>query len=199
MDQATVPRFEENIERVEKLVSLYRSLSRAGQGRRPVNSSDVLRAAVVMLHAALEDFFRSVAREQLPSAQPDALEAVPLAGTRELHAKKFTLGDVAKFRGQSVDEVIEASVCEYLDRSSFNNPGDIKQLLNTLRVNADAVDAPWSAVAEMIDRRHWIVHQADRNPNQGRGHHRARSIGMGKVDEWTTAVRSLIDAVKTEL
>lgn len=198
MEQATLDRFEENIGRVESLVDVYVGLRGPHQGRRPVNSSDMLRAAVVMLHAALEDFFRSLARERLPFAQPASLDAIPLAGTGIARAEKFTLAAVAKFKGQTVDELVEDSIAEYLDRSSYNHPGELKRLVSDLGVDATTIHADWDTVGAMMDRRHWIVHQADRNPNRGqRGHQRAKSLGEWKVRVWIEAVRDLVEEVAT--
>lgn len=49
--------FNGNLEHVEHLVALYETVT-AGSGRRPVNTSDILRSAVVSLHATLEVFLR---------------------------------------------------------------------------------------------------------------------------------------------
>ena len=59
-------RFGENLDRVRNLVSLYSSSVGVGQGRRTVQDADILRAAVVLLHATLEDLLRSLAEWKLP-------------------------------------------------------------------------------------------------------------------------------------
>ena len=72
-------RFNGNLERVGHLVEIYETLT-AGPGRRPVDTSDILRSAVVFLHAALEDFLRSLLEWKLPSAQASYLKDIPLKG-----------------------------------------------------------------------------------------------------------------------
>jgi hypothetical protein len=61
-------RFKSNLERVDHLVALYDTAT-TGPGRRPVDKSDILRSAVVFLHATLEDFLRSLLEWKLPTAQ----------------------------------------------------------------------------------------------------------------------------------
>ena len=70
-------RFNGNLERVGHLVEIYETLT-TGPGRRPVDTSDILRSAVVFLHAALEDFLRSLLEWKLPSAQASYLKDIPL-------------------------------------------------------------------------------------------------------------------------
>lgn len=55
--------FRENLKRVRNLIDIYeKKITPGGQGRRPVGSADVLREAVVLLHAtfAWNDPERSV-------------------------------------------------------------------------------------------------------------------------------------------
>src|SRR5688572_17484721 len=99
-----------NLDRVESLVATYESHPDAqGGGRKAVEVLDILRAAVVLLHASLEDVLRSVAYWKLPFACADVLNAIPLKGYGP-HPKKFSLGDLADFRGMMVDEVFTQSV-----------------------------------------------------------------------------------------
>jgi hypothetical protein len=73
--------FNENLARVESLVSTYESHPEAqGRGRKSAEVLDILRAAVVFLHASLEDALRSVARWKLPSAASPVLDQIPLIG-----------------------------------------------------------------------------------------------------------------------
>ena len=53
-------RYVLNLQRVRKLVQVYRDLAGPGSGRRPVETVDLLRSAVVFLHAALEDVLRTL-------------------------------------------------------------------------------------------------------------------------------------------
>ena len=59
-------RFERNLQRVRSLVALFSSLTGAGRGRASVEIEDILRSAVVLLHASLEDLLRGIANVRMP-------------------------------------------------------------------------------------------------------------------------------------
>jgi hypothetical protein len=146
-----------------------------------------LRAAVVLLHATLEDLLRSLAEWKLPTAPADSLDRIPLAGAGKPR-EKFGLAELAEFRGQTVDMVIAQSVETYLERSSYNHPGEIVELLARIQVNY-AIDASLrNVLAVMMSRRHWIAHRADRNTVTGPGHQMTRSISVALVKKWIKGV-----------
>src|SRR5207237_6949196 len=116
-------RFRDNLDRVRRMVGAYESSAGKGKGRRSVRHTDLLRAAVVLLHATLEDLLRSLCDWKMPGANPEAFSEVPLVGTRG--KTRSGLPELATFRGRTVDEIIARSVSEFLQKSTFNNPGDI--------------------------------------------------------------------------
>jgi len=131
----------------------------------PEIRDDILRAAVVFLHATLEEFLRTVASFLLPQASEETLNTIPLLGSRDLlRPEKFFLGRLIHHRGRTVDEVIEGSVREHLLRVSFNDPGDVKRLLHSCGIATELIDGVLPAIGEMMARRHQIVHQADIPP-----------------------------------
>jgi hypothetical protein len=166
-------RFEGNLDRVRNIIAIYSKLTGGGQGRRAVQDSDLLRAAVVLLHATLEDVLRSLAE-------------VPLVGMKG--KTKFGMSDLVGFRGRTVDDVISQSVGEYLERSNYNNPGDIRLLFDRIGVPSSAVDPYAAHLNAMMSRRHWIVHRADRNTLSGAGQHGAKSISTRAVQSWVETV-----------
>ena len=110
-----------NLKRVENLVSIYENHPDAqGQGRKPAELLDILRAGVVLLHASLEDVLRKIAYWKLPSANPTVLDNIPLVGLGPI-PKKFLLGELAVFRGKKIDEIFTLSIDAYLEKSNFNN------------------------------------------------------------------------------
>jgi hypothetical protein len=64
-------RFHENLERVTDLVVLYDRVTGPASRRPSVQESELLRMAVVFLHAALEDLLRGVAEWRLPAASTE--------------------------------------------------------------------------------------------------------------------------------
>jgi hypothetical protein len=47
-------------------------------------------------------------------------------------------------------------------------------------------------LAEMMKRRHQIVHQADRNEKTGRGQYQAQSLSTTSVKNWVDAVEAFV-------
>lgn len=182
MNSQIKERFDGNIARVRHLVTIYEQSGGSGRGRRAVDISDVLRAAVVLLHAAVEDLLRSLERRVLPRAPSDVLDTVPLVG---LPARsRFELGALAVYRGKSVDELIDASVAAHLESATYNNANELSAVIRRLGADPSAFRQWFSSLEAMMKRRHHIVHQADRDRTSGSGHHRAKSLSKGQVTEW---------------
>lgn len=177
--------FTHNLARVRNLsairsVTLDKERSRTRRKEGGVRG-DVLRAAVVLLHATLEETLRELSEWKLPSSDPAAFAEVPLAG----HAPKsrFSLQELATFRGMTIDQVIRLSVVEHLAVSSYNNLGDIRRLLNHLNLAEFPFDEYAADLAACMSRRHWIVHRADRS-----------SVGVGSPSDTKPLSRSTVDA-----
>jgi hypothetical protein len=148
-----------------------------------VGPTDLLRAVVVFLHAALEDLLRTVAAAKLPTSGPEALDRIPLAGGRQ-PGEKFTLSQLAAFGNTTVADLIARSVREHLDRTSFNNTGDIASLLHKLACPATLGREEFPALDAMIRRRHQIVHQADFAAYEGT---EAQPLSREEVTTWLEA------------
>jgi hypothetical protein len=181
-------RFWKNLDRVKRMLRTYESSVGKGKGRRSVAQTDILRAAVVLLHASLEDLLRSLCEWKMPGANPEAFAEVPLVGTRG--KTRFGLQELALFRGQTVDAIITESIVEFLEKSSFNHPGDVKSALEKIGVDPTIVTEPASDLAAMMSRRHWIAHRADRNTQRGSGHQAVISLSSTMVSRWVTTVET---------
>ena len=59
-------RFQDNLARVRRMVEAYESGAGKGKGRRSVKHTDLLRAAVILLHATLEDLLRNLCEWKMP-------------------------------------------------------------------------------------------------------------------------------------
>jgi len=189
----------DNLARVDSLINVYEvHLLGAGKGRRPVSSSDVLRGAVVFLHATLEDFLRTLAAWKLPLAGHDVLKEIPLVGTSG-RAEKFTLGDLTHHRTKTINQLFKESVSSYLEKSNYNNIGELKRLLVNCGIDPNNVSSHFSEIGKLMSRRHHIVHRVDRNDNPGRGHHRAKPINHGNLHHWRKVVNNFINDVLNEI
>ena len=196
--QQLLDRFEQNMRRVENLVTLY---TPAGQGRQPLNQTDLLRAAIVMLHASLEDFLRELQLFTLRDASREALARYSLPGRGGKDVVKFTVADLSDYQDLKVIELIEKSAREYhMNHSTFNSGAQVVGALQNAGIDRLRIDLlPINIIDEMTKRRHNIVHHADRNQeSKGRGHHRVQTIKPATVTMYVQAVRQLKNAVKQQ-
>lgn len=70
-----VDRHSENLARAKVLIALYRKLLNRSGEQEPVDTfSDIIRSAVVLVHATLEDFLRSIAMILLPFSDETTLK-----------------------------------------------------------------------------------------------------------------------------
>jgi len=191
-----IVRFQEHKSRVENLIQLYESHPDSkGKGRKDTDSTDILRAAVVLLHATFEDMCRAVERHMAPYASKEAVNAIPLKGTGERgQPSKFFLGELVAFRGKKVDDVIAESLREYLARTTYNSPDDLCAILKRYGLNKKHFQPYLANLGSLNNRRHAIVHQADRNEKKGRGQHQFTSIGKTTVKTWLKAIEGVYNA-----
>ena len=197
MKAAIEERFRVNLGRVRNIVAVYSKVAGEGRGRMTVEEGDLLRAGVVLLHASLEDVLRSVSEWKLPAAPPEALKEVPLIGQGK--KTNFNLGDLAASRGRTVDDVIAESVVAHLERSNYNNVGEVVALLGSIGLPASLLANHAADLEAMMKRRHLIAHRADRNLRRGRGHHQALSISRTLVTSWIDAVEKFVTALLSNL
>ncbi len=178
-------RFRDNLARVRSIVSLYDRL-----GGPSVGESDLLRVAVVLLHASLEDLLRSLAEERLPLAEPSVLGKIPfpLPGDERSRKTTFTFEELAAHRGRTVDAVIAAGIAAHLERASYNNIGEVKAALDAIGLDKSLADPFAKDLSAMMIRRHLIVHRVDRNLAHGPGQHGATSISKAIVEAWERVV-----------
>ncbi len=153
-------RFAENIARVDSLINLHKFLTKISTGLSGYDASDVLRSAVVLLHAALEDLLRMVASAHLPRTDNDFIQKMPLSG--KPRSGKYTIGDLVQHRGKTIDEVLDESIDQWLETHSFNHADDVRGMLTELGIPVNYFEQTYGKLDQMIERRHLIVHRADR-------------------------------------
>jgi hypothetical protein len=147
-------RLAENNQRVNRLLQFFDEDLKEREG-----GEDILLAAVVLIHASLEDFLRTLASELLPAGDESSLKDIPLATSESFgRNEKFVLGQLAQHRGKTVDELLRQSVSDHLSRSNYNNTKEIALLLTKIGFNPEEHNAEFAAIDQMIQRRHQIVH-----------------------------------------
>lgn len=183
-------RFDANIARAEGFLALYTE-GADGRGRAAVQSTDLLRAAVVFSHAAVEDLLRTSAYARLHQAAPDKLAGmlVPVAG-RPKGAEKVTISQIAQYRDRTVQELIQEAVDSHLERATYNNVEEIIDIMRRLELDSTRWDDRERAnIGALMARRHQIVHRVDWNPSRGRGHHQAVSLQRSTVETWLASAK----------
>lgn len=191
--------FEANLKRVRDMLALYKSLKPPGQkGRRKVGETDVLRAAVVFLHATMEELLRDLSRWKWAD-NPQVLATLPLPDKLKTE-KKFTLESLHAHAGKTVRDLIQESVEYYLHNyQNYNDTGQVAGAVGSLGVDVNDVNAKFDDLQSMIKRRHHIVHRGDRNEADGQGHHKAKTIRADTVEGWIDAVEAFGTALMAKL
>lgn len=183
--QVHLGRLMESLNRARLLVRTYKLLVKQYPADE-VKYYDLLRAAVVFTHAALEDFLRSIASVYLPQANETVLNNVPLSGIKG-QAEKFYLGKLSPFRDMSVDDLIEQSVSDYLKRTTYNNTTDITSLTKQIGLDIEQLRPTFARLDQLMQRRHQIVHRCDRNKTS-KGEI-TQKISVKTVDTWISTVK----------
>jgi hypothetical protein len=201
--EVQIARFTANLVRADGLVEIYnmtsfmRDSARAREGAEhpsiEIHYSDILRAAVVLVHATLEELLRSMAATLLPFADEATLNTIPLVGIGGPgRAEKFFLGRLAAHRGKSVLDLIKESVDDYLTTTTYNDTTQISVLLASLAIDVEKVKHLFPKLDEVIKRRHQIVHRADRSSSKADALERVESITADEVKEWISAVQEFM-------
>lgn len=188
--------------RIADLLIVAEQISKPGAlpdltDRRKETVQDILRAAVVLIHAELEEYLRTIARALLPEGNESCLNEIPLAGLGG-RREKFLLGKLVQHKGKFIDDVLRDSVAEHLEHSNYNSTTEIAALLKTLGFDVPKPDGIFPVIQQMIERRHQIVHRADRieETNLATG---PQVIQIEEVGQWLGAVHRLTISLHTAL
>jgi hypothetical protein len=149
-------------------------------------ASDILRAAVVLQHAYLEDFLRTLVATLLPLGAESSLNGTPLVGLNKPHVT-FSLGQLARHRGKTVEEVLVESVREEMRRTTYNSVGEIEAVLRKLGCKIEDHCESFPEIGRMIERRHDIVHRADRVKAADSDTYILQPIEASQVEKWMEA------------
>lgn len=168
----------ENLHRVGMLV---------GSAAEPAGA-DILRSAVVFLHASMEDCLRSVVAAYLPLVGEEALNRVPLLGNNR-RVEKFQLGALARHRDASVADLIFRSVTEYAQNLTFNSTAEIVRHLDSLGFVVFPREL-FPKLDAMISRRHRIVHRADYDDAGVPG-----AIEAAQIIDWAETVSKFLATI----
>ncbi len=177
-------RFFTNLGRVRNLIVCHAAL----QPLASPGADDVLRAAVVLLHATLEDLLREAEGMAMRADPANPKWALRWPGGKEREG----LAALAPFVGQSTAEVFEAAIAEHLEQRTYN---DFTQIVGALRALGIPTDG-WAAALQvdlnlMTRRRHAIAHRADQVVDRSTGAAWVPAISPDHIALWLTAVEAV--------
>lgn len=125
--------------------------------------AEIRRQRVVFLHAALEDTLRELIRLRLKHASDVSLPVhMKFSGTE---ASKINLDWLRRNHGEKVvAELIEASIDSHLEKLTFGSATKIFSELELVNIHLsdEAKNAYAPTLDSLCQRRHQIVHRADR-------------------------------------
>jgi hypothetical protein len=157
---------------------------------------DILRAAVVLLHATTEDVLRSIAEERLPVADAERLNNVPCdydeGGDKRIGS--FTLSQIRDKVEPNVQDFVKKRVKAFLGRSNYNNKKDLENACTLIGIPAKTAGIISAPLDKMMDRRHNIVHQCDRLPMTD-DYGQQRDIDKETVEGWVSSVTEFLETV----
>lgn len=190
--------FELNIGRLHNLLKIYRSIGGANPGRTNTAQTELLRAMVVLIHSTLEDFLRSLETWRLPSQNPVNLKEIWLKDQFRLN--KFTFQELVEHKGIKVEALLNNSIKYTLDHRSYNQPENItKAIENCGLLITEEIRELFPQLKLLMNRRHHIVHQADKNSKTGKGQHKFLSLSVRQVEKWIDAVDSLANLISNQI
>ena len=180
-----VERAIENLFRCRSLVELP-DLWEKVDGRPMWAGDEVLRAAVVMMHATIEDVLRTVAMGNLPFETAET--------TRHPRFRE-ALRDLRRGNPLPADfhEKLVQSIRDSLGRQTYNNATEVRKIVQRVGVSeGEFGDELLTSIDGLMSRRHDIVHRADR-----RSDGQIKTISIDKVREWLTDCESFVRIFST--
>jgi hypothetical protein len=189
--------FADNLGRANNLIAACNQLG-GGLAEPPPLAQDVLRAAVVFLHASLEEVVRNLFVRRLPNVTPEKLDQIPLVGSLGHHRpSKILLGSLVQFRGEFVENVIKKSIDAYVDTFNLNNTSELAQCLELAEIDVDLLRQHFALLNELMQRRHQIVHQMDRTNELDPLTVPISSLNIQTVEHWRNALESFVEDLFT--
>jgi hypothetical protein len=196
MLDASRTRFDLNMGRVENLVEIFERLEEDN-----AKSRDVLRAAVMLLHASLEDVLRQLLLYRLPKST--SVEMLRMFFTDQHgKAEKMEIGELARLHKVKVEREIRSRMTKKLSNSNYGDRGDVIAALKILGFDENDLKPRVEPLGELMSRRHLIVHRSDREEaiidngdGRKRTHGRPRKINTDTVKSWLKSVRKLVNYV----
>jgi hypothetical protein len=152
-----------NLWRARRLVDLSKEIKTPKETR-----SDLLGAAVVFLHATLEEFLRGAAlREWFKLDDENLKSALKRYARLSSRNIKISLLDLVDKRQESIESIIQQEVESFLYQDiSFNSLDEIEKFLELIKISVQDLKKEigqehFDNIQSLIRKRHSVAHQAD--------------------------------------
>lgn len=190
--------FYQNIERVDTLVRaalFFESEDEDGADSPDTAiANDILRAAVVFLHSALEEVIRNLFQHRLPHVNPENLNKIPFHDHEPTHRPKgILLGELQRYNGIYIENIIYRSINNYVDTININSSTQLVQCLQLAEVDHEQFVDFYPTLDSLMKRRHQIVHQMDRSNALDPLDSPVNEINQEIVANWRAAVIGFAD------
>jgi len=185
-------RFILNLNRIKNLLSFPKGIdAKIDEKKYRAYLREIYRAMVVLLHASFEDVLREIIRLKLGECSEDVLNAIPIVEPPPNGKRlKFSLGILSRHRGKSIEQLIQESINDFLDRTSFNSCKQIASMLELISIDVSTLRKYFPKLDKMILRRHQIVHKADLIGSLDKLH--SATIEPSEITDWALTVGAFI-------
>ena len=95
--------------------------------------------------------------------------------------------------------MVETAIRDKCSYITFNNYTQIASLLNSVGIKLEKEHNANKTIDTYIDRRHKIVHEADKNESKGSGQFKTSAINTQQLNKWIAAVEGLVEEIETKL
>lgn len=186
--------FDQNIRRVEALCKIYTLLQNDHKSQSEYKNTDVLRSAVVLLHASFEDYFRTILIQWLPlKAQTATLKEISLPTRSGKRAEKFSFVDLIEYKEKNIEELLKDAVNKKFHATSFNNYKDIISWMKKIGLN-DKGFSRQDEIEKAIKRRHTIVHETDRKDDGN-----LNKLETKNIQKWMETYNDLVEIIEKQV
>ncbi len=139
-----------NISRIQNLLTLHEN----------ERNDDLLRLSIIYLHSTLEDLMRNLIYYRILISDKQVISNLPLLNSNG-RKEKFTFSDIQEFKKLTIQQLIEKSTLEYINRLTFNNSNDIIHWFEKFSIDKTKLTGHIKELDELLIRRHHIVHNSD--------------------------------------
>lgn len=188
--------FDSNVKRVESLCKIYEQIKKSdiSDNAKDYKSTDLLRAAVVMLHSSFEEYYRCTITKWLwTRGSKDVLKSIPLPKDAGKNSAKYTLSELLEYKDVKISELFEDAIQEYMSRVSFNSYGEICAWGNKIGLDFDGF-ADATVIDKCVHRRHKIVHESDMSPKK-----QLSAISVLNVTQWKDSYVELVLIIDSQI